>query len=39
MLVGVIVGRNILRIPTIAGEKQETVVHLVGDSIQALLTG
>ena len=39
MLVGVIVGRNIVRIPVIADVDQETVIELVGTSIQAVLTG
>ena len=39
MLVGVIVGRNIVRIPVIADEKQEAVIELVGAAIQTILTG
>ena len=39
MLVGVIVGRNIVRIPVIADVDQETVIELVGTSIQTILTG
>ena len=39
MLVGVIVGRNIVRIPVIANEDQETVIELVGASIQTILAG
>ncbi|MES2755955.1 MAG: TetR family transcriptional regulator [Pseudomonadota bacterium] len=39
MLVGVIVGRNIVRIPVIANVDQETVINLVGTSIQTILTG
>lgn len=39
MLVGVIVGRNIVRIPAIAGEEQETIVAMVGAAIQTVLTG
>lgn len=39
MLVGVIVGRNIVRIPVIADQDQETVIELVGTSIQAILIG
>jgi AcrR family transcriptional regulator len=39
MLVGVIVGRNIVRIPVIADVDQETVINLVGTSIQTILTG
>lgn len=39
MLVGVIVGRNILRIPAIADENQEEVIKLVGSAIQTILTG
>lgn len=39
MLVGVITGRNIVRIPIIADEEQETVIALVGPAIQTILTG
>lgn len=39
MLVGVIMGRNIIRIPAIANENQESVIALVGASIQTILTG
>jgi AcrR family transcriptional regulator len=39
MLVGVIVGRNMVRIPAIAGADRESVVELVGASIQTILTG
>ncbi|MES2265056.1 MAG: TetR family transcriptional regulator [Pseudomonadota bacterium] len=39
MLVGVIVSRNIVRIPVIADEEQEAVIKLVGPCIQALLVG
>ena len=39
MLVGVIVGRNIVRIPVIADVDQEIVIELVGTSIQTILTG
>ncbi len=39
MLVGVIVGRNIVRIPVISDAERETVIALVGPSIQTILTG
>ncbi len=39
MLVGVIVGRNIVRIPVIADEGQEAVIELVGAAIQTILAG
>lgn len=39
MLVGVIVGRNMVRIPAIANADRENVVTLVGSSIQTILTG
>lgn len=39
MLVGVIMGRNIIKIPAIADEDQESVIALVGASIQNILTG
>jgi AcrR family transcriptional regulator len=39
MLVGVIVSRNIVRIPVIAEQEQEAVIELLGASIQAILTG
>lgn len=39
MLVGVITGRNIVRIPAIADEAQESVVELVGPALQVILTG
>ena len=39
MLVGVVIGRNIVRIPAIAEQEQEVVIALVGAAIQQLLTG
>lgn len=39
MLMGLILGRDVVRIPTLAVEDQETVVRLVGPAIQAVLTG
>jgi AcrR family transcriptional regulator len=39
MLVGVIIGRNMVKIPAIANENQEHVIELVGASIQMILTG
>ena len=38
MLVGLIVGRCILRIPVLVNEEQELVIQLVGPSIQTMLT-
>lgn len=38
MLVGVIVGRNMVRIPLIAEAERDEVVELVGSAIQAILT-
>jgi AcrR family transcriptional regulator len=38
MLVGVIVARNMVRIPVIADEGQEAVIELVGSAIQTILT-
>ncbi|SEO09310.1 transcriptional regulator, TetR family [Duganella sp. CF517] len=39
MLVGVIVSRNIVRIPLIAEVEQEAVIELLGASIQTILVG
>ncbi|WP_373987288.1 TetR family transcriptional regulator [Duganella sp. BuS-21] len=39
MLVGVIVSRDIVRVPVVANENQETVIALVGAAIQTILTG
>ncbi len=39
MLTGVIVGRNIVRIPVIADQDQDAVIELVGASIQTILVG
>lgn len=39
MLVGVIVSRDIVRVPVVANEKQEVVIELVGAAIQTILTG
>ncbi|MES3021644.1 MAG: TetR family transcriptional regulator [Pseudomonadota bacterium] len=37
MLVGVILGRNVVRIPAVADEGQERVIELVGSAIQEIL--
>ena len=39
MLVGVIVGRRLVRVPALANEDQETVIRLIGPAIQNILTG
>jgi len=39
MLVGVIVSRDLVRVPIVADAHQEVVIELVGASIQTILTG
>lgn len=39
MLVGVIVSRDIVRVPVVADARQELVIELIGASIQTILTG
>ena len=39
MLVGVIIGRRIVRVPSLADEDQDMVIRLLGPAIQIVLTG
>ncbi|MFJ7419125.1 hypothetical protein ACIQXD_10935 [Streptomyces uncialis] len=38
MLVGLVVGRGVVGVPTLAGADRETLVALVGPAVQAVLT-
>jgi len=38
MLVGVILSRDIVKVPLLAEEEQETIIELVGPAIQTILT-